>query len=71
VPAASRLEEDYVKSVVIAGMLCAEPFIKVAAVQMRSGADLKENCRKICHFVESLAAQGVKAAAFPECALTS
>lgn len=45
--------------------------IKVSAVQMRSDADLSKNVEKIGHFLESLSAEGVQIAVFPECALTS
>jgi predicted amidohydrolase len=38
---------------------------------MRSDADLGKNVEKISRFLESLSAQGVQIAVFPECALTS
>ena len=44
--------------------------LKVAAVQFRSSFDVAENRRRILETLEHLAEQGVKVAAFPECALT-
>lgn len=44
--------------------------LKVAAVQFRSSFDLADNTRRIIASLEKLAAQGVRVAAYPECALT-
>jgi predicted amidohydrolase len=45
------------------------PELHVAAVQMHSGRDLRQNLEKILAHVRTLGAQGVQAAALPECAL--
>jgi predicted amidohydrolase len=58
-------------SAMMATSACAASMIKVSAVQMRSVADLSKNVEKISGFLESLSAQGVQIAVFPECALTS
>lgn len=44
--------------------------IKVAAVQMHSTHNLKENVDAICRHLAECAKQGVRAAVFPECATT-
>jgi predicted amidohydrolase len=44
--------------------------LRVAAVQMRSSRDLAENVRKIAAQLSRCAADGVRVAVFPECALT-
>lgn len=49
----------------------AEPIIRVSAVQMRSSLNIDENVQKISKFLETLSADGVKIAVFPEGALTS
>ena len=49
----------------------AEPVaLKVAAVQFRSSFDIEDNQRRILAAMERLAKDGVRVAAFPECALT-
>ena len=45
--------------------------IRVASVQFRSSRDISENLARIESELEKLAAQGVQAAAFPECAATA
>ncbi len=45
-------------------------FLKVAAVQFRSGRDLDANVAGITAQIRRLAAEGVRVAVFPECALT-
>ena len=51
--------------------LGAEPVtLKVAAVQFRSSFDIEDNQRRILAAMERLAKDGVRVAAFPECALT-
>ena len=45
--------------------------LKVATVQFRSSADVVDNLRRIRSQLEPLQAQGVRVAAFPECAATS
>jgi predicted amidohydrolase len=47
------------------------PTLRVAAVQMRSSADLRSNVAKIQALLADCAARQVKIAAFPECALSS
>lgn len=44
--------------------------LKVAAVQMRSSFDVRENAAYIVAQLEKLSEQGVQVAVFPECALT-
>jgi predicted amidohydrolase len=44
--------------------------LKAAAVQMRSTRDLDANARAVVAHLERCKAQGVRAAVFPECALT-
>jgi predicted amidohydrolase len=44
--------------------------VRVAAVQFRSSFDIGSNCQRIISTLKRLAAQGVKVAVFPECALT-
>jgi predicted amidohydrolase len=44
--------------------------LKVAAVQMRSSRDLAENAARIRRHLQRCAADGVRVAVFPECALT-
>ena len=44
--------------------------LKVAAVQFRSGPDLERNIAGIIERIRALAAEGVRVAVFPECALT-
>jgi predicted amidohydrolase len=44
--------------------------LTVATVQFRSSFDIKQNEDRIAAHLKRLAAQGVKVAAFPECALT-
>jgi predicted amidohydrolase len=46
------------------------PQLRVAAVQMRSTRDLSANVQKIKEHLARCAADGVRVAAFPECALT-
>jgi predicted amidohydrolase len=48
----------------------AQRELRVAAVQMRSSRDLAENTEKISQFLARCAADGVRVAVFPECALT-
>ncbi len=50
--------------------LSAPVSLKVAAVQMRSSFDVEESSRRIIGRLEELAREGVRVAAFPECALT-
>lgn len=45
--------------------------LKVAAVQFRSSADLADNLKRMGETLASLAAEHVRVAVFPECALTS
>jgi predicted amidohydrolase len=47
----------------------AQP-VKVAAVQLRSTFDIERNAARIVESLDRLAAEGVRVAAFPECALT-
>src|SRR5262245_1074714 len=47
------------------------PTLRVAAVQMRSTADVRANVAKIRAFLADCAARRVKIAAFPECAVSS
>jgi predicted amidohydrolase len=44
--------------------------LKVAAVQFRSSFDVRDNAARIVRTLERLSAEGVRVAAFPECALT-
>jgi len=44
--------------------------LKVAAVQLNSGHDMKENVKQICEYLAICAKQGVRVALFPECATT-
>jgi predicted amidohydrolase len=44
--------------------------LKVAAVQMHSSHNLRENVEKICRHLADCARQGVRVAVFPECATT-
>lgn len=44
--------------------------LRVAAVQFRSSFNIGSNCQRIVTDLKRLAAQGVKVAVFPECALT-
>jgi predicted amidohydrolase len=44
--------------------------IKVAAVQFRSSFNVADNQRRIVQTLKELSSQGVRVAAFPECALT-
>lgn len=44
--------------------------LKVAAVQFRSTFDIADNTRRIAAMLEKLAADNVKVAVFPECAVT-
>lgn len=44
--------------------------LRVAAVQMRSSRDLAENVSRIRRHLQNCAADGVRVAVFPECALT-
>jgi len=53
-----------------AGRPPAERSLKVAAVQFRSTHNIEENLPRIVADIRSLAAQGVRVAVFPECALT-
>jgi len=45
--------------------------LRAAAVQFRSSGDLGDNLTRIGKHLEALAAEGVRVAAFPECAATS
>ncbi|MBL9205117.1 MAG: carbon-nitrogen hydrolase family protein [Opitutaceae bacterium] len=48
----------------------AGPFLRVAAVQMRSTRDVPANVTRITRFLAECAAKGVQIAAFPECAVS-
>src|SRR4051794_18207394 len=48
----------------------APPALHVAAVQMRSSRDLRDNVARIRKHLHACAARGVRVAVFPECALT-
>lgn len=46
------------------------PFLRVAAVQMRSTRDVSANVARITRFLADCASKGVQIAAFPECAVS-
>lgn len=48
----------------------APKLLRVAAVQMRSSRDLADNVTRIRRNLKELAAEGIRVAVFPECALT-
>ncbi|MFB3825765.1 MAG: carbon-nitrogen hydrolase family protein [Bryobacteraceae bacterium] len=54
----------------LAAPLVAQVQLKVAAVQFRSSFDLNDNRDRIVLALEKLSREGVRVAAFPECALT-
>ncbi len=69
-----RLSRPFLAAVLCLGSAAAawgqSVTLKVAAVQMRSSFDVAANAAFIARQLESLAAQGVQVAVFPECALT-
>lgn len=44
--------------------------IRIATVQFQSTADLKDNVKRICSYIQLAGKDGVKMMAFPECAVT-
>lgn len=57
-------------SAALAASSTAAPFLRVSAVQMRPVPKIEDNAKKICGFLDTLAADNVKIAVFPEIVLT-
>lgn len=63
---------DLFVTALLCGLACAQctSELKVAAVQFRSSYSLEDNSKRIIEMLDRLARDGVRTAAFPECALT-